>query len=476
MAYGITPTGFVKKTFAEFKQELESDWLTVFPNADLDPDGEIGQRIAMRAQQSADIWDLAQELYTMNNPNEATGASQDNLYGNRGLTRIDASPTTIKDALHWGSAGTAIAAGSKAKQSSTLKVFSLQASVTISNSLCRQLRLAVEAPSNGKAYNIRFDSMDFPVTAGPSDTKDSIGAAYVAILGTWIEYAAGILTLHPLDGAGHQRDFYPNSFTSLDVISYANAGEYSCDSDGSFPAPIGTLDTIVTPISGWSSVSNPYAGVTGREVETDTEFRIRQNQYFNVGKATDAAIQGALMNNVTGIISASVYSNREDYAVDGQEPHSTECVVEGGADADVAQQILDTIAAGIKPVGDSLVDLPDSQGRTQHIRFSRPIQALIWVKVQYSLNTEEAFPVGGVQGIKDAIVAWALVRYRTGVNVYRRELLTPINTIPGLGDVIVTLGNSQTYTPPSSYDAVDLPMGRRTTAVFDATRITVVSL
>lgn len=79
---------------------------------------------------------------------------------------------------------------------------------------------------------------------------------------------------------------------------------------GPIPVPIGTLTEIVTPIAGWQSITNFKAGVTGRDVETDAELRIRRANSLRVlGNATVEAIRSRLLQEVPGVSSVTIFEN-----------------------------------------------------------------------------------------------------------------------------------------------------------------------
>jgi hypothetical protein len=69
----LQPTGFIKKTLAEIKSELETEYKELFGNdIDLDDKGPIGQLISIQSKKFADLWDLAEEIYTSRDVTQAT--------------------------------------------------------------------------------------------------------------------------------------------------------------------------------------------------------------------------------------------------------------------------------------------------------------------------------------------------------------------------------------------------------------------
>ena len=476
MSYGVTATGFVRPTLAEILTRLNTAASTIWPGIDLEADGKWGQLAGLWSKEMADAWDCAQEIYTSRNVNEATGASLDNILAELGMQRIDAAPTTIYHALLWGTSGTVIAAGKKARQSSSLLDCTLESAVTISSSMPMAAKLELADPSGSTTYSVVLNAVTVATTA---TSKDAAGNSLASIINFSsfpgsASYSSGILAITGVTDIATSATFSLGTLVNMTISAVANAGTFHCDTEGPYPFPAGTLDTIMNPVTGWDSISNPLAGVTGRNSETDSEFRARSFSFYATGKATQEAIRQAILNQVTGIVSCSVTSNRTDVAdADGRPAHSFEVLVEGGTNADIAAVIWDTCPAGIAIHGSITEAVADSEGHTQYVKFSRPSYAYIWVKVQRAFNPEEVYPTDGDAQIKANIVAWALSTYRSGKNVYRRDIMTPINAVPGLGDVIVLLGNTTDGSVPSSYSAVDLAMGATVLPQFDVSRITV---
>ncbi len=79
---------------------------------------------------------------------------------------------------------------------------------------------------------------------------------------------------------------------------------------GPIPVPANSLNTILTPVAGWISLTNYEAGITGREQETDTELRIRRLNSLRVqGAATVEAIRARLLQEVPNVTSVTIFEN-----------------------------------------------------------------------------------------------------------------------------------------------------------------------
>lgn len=99
--------------------------------------------------------------------------------------------------------------------------------------------------------------------------------------------------------------------TNLNITAQATPVIFLSQDFGPIVAPINTLTEILTPISGWISINNPKAGLTGRLIETDAELRIRRNNSLRLlGAGTVESIRARLLQQVPGVTSAFVFENR----------------------------------------------------------------------------------------------------------------------------------------------------------------------
>lgn len=104
--------------------------------------------------------------------------------------------------------------------------------------------------------------------------------------------------------------FSCSSGANLSIIYRASPITFLSQNYGPIPCPVGTLTNIVTPISGWQSITNLQAGSTGTFVETDAQLRIRrQNSIKLLGSATVEAITAGLLQKVPGVTSTTVFEN-----------------------------------------------------------------------------------------------------------------------------------------------------------------------
>ena len=99
--------------------------------------------------------------------------------------------------------------------------------------------------------------------------------------------------------------------TNLSITSQSSPVTFLSQDFAPIAAPVNTLVEILTPISGWNSINNPKAGVTGRFIETDSELRIRRNNSIRLlGAGTVESIRARLLQQVPGVTSAFIFENR----------------------------------------------------------------------------------------------------------------------------------------------------------------------
>jgi len=477
MAYGVTIAGFVSKDLQTIISEIQTDFQTAFgQDIDVSIESVSGQLIRAIAKREADLWDLAQAVYSGFNPDSASGNALDGVCANVGIYRLPAVPTTVPVILY-GTVGTVILAGHLVSQSQTQKQFVITESVTIDGSNVGDAQVSVEA-HNATTYTITVNGVDYTYLSDGTATVNEIVAGLLSALSTATEVATtnngdGTFRIYASDGT----TFFTLAVgTYLTISSQGAIGDYEAVIAEALSVPSATIVTIVTPISGLSSISNITTGTVGRTLETDEDLRVRRRTSLQGrGKATEEALRAGVLQNVPNVDSCFVVSNRTDATDgDGRSPHSFEVVVVGGDEQEIADIIWQYMPAGIQPVGDITKTVTDSTGASQTVKFSRPTSIYVWVDIEQNLYSEEAFPINGATLEKDAIIAWALENLTVGTDVIRQRLNIPIYEIPGIGNVTILLGTSvDPLTPPVSYGAVDITIGSTEIANLDQSRIAV---
>jgi len=480
----IDASGFRKKTLAEIRAELEADALALGFD-DLSPDGPIGQIISIAAKREADVWEGAQELYASLDKDQASGLALDRIFGQIGLIRLSATPARVSDVLLWLDFGAlvSVAAGSQVKASTQPMTYDLETTIIQASSTTgpfRAVRLSLTTFVVGDALSVTLDGTAYTYTVQTGDTEaDALGTLANSIeAGAFGQYGSAEYEL--IAGDHYLRIEGAPSFTlTAKSVHFtgsqsAQAGIFVASSVGTQPVPSGTLDTIVTPVSGWDEVEQPSAGVDGTDTETDTAFRLRAAQGFRSGTGTETAIRDALYL-VDGVSRVFVKSNRDTATDgDGRPAKSFEAIVVGGTDADVATAIWDTMPAGIQPYGSTSYSVTGEDGAAHAVGFSRPVPKYAHVEVTLVATDPDGGPVGDYeQAIKDAVSLYGNANFDLGDNFTLQKLFAPIYSVPGIYSATVRIATTATAAGSPSWSSSNILVAAREYLTFDSARVTV---
>lgn len=480
----IDASGFRTKTLAEIRAELEAAALSLGFD-DLSPDGPIGQIISIASKREADVWEGAQELYASLDKDQASGTALDRIFGQIGLVRLSATAARVSDVLLWLDFGVlvSVAAGSQVKSATQPMTYDLESTVSQAASATgpfRAVRLSLDALTVGNVLSVTLDGTAYTYTVQTGDTEsDAIGTLANSIMAGAFGLI-GSAVYESIAGDHYIRIEGAPSFTltafSADWTGYqsAQAGIFVASSVGTQPVPAGTLDTIVTPVSGWDEVEQPAAGTDGTDTETDTAFRLRAARGFRSGTATETAIREALYL-VDGVSKVFVKSNRDMVTDgDGRPAKSFEAIVVGGTDADVATAIWETMPAGIRPYGVSSYSVTGEDGVSHAVGFSRPVSKYAHVEVTLVATDPDGGPVGDYeQEIKDAVSLYGNANFDLGDNFTLQKLFAPIYSVPGIYSVTLRIATTATAAGSPSWSSSNILIAAREYLTFDSARVTV---
>jgi hypothetical protein len=173
----------------------------------------------------------------------------------------------------------------------------------------------------------------------------------------------------------------PAGSTAIDVNGYIYATtdaatipasgtvdvQFTCQTTGQIACGIGELNQIYRAVPGWDAVTNAAPGSVGVDVEKRIAFETRRKQSVaRNARNQDGATLAALLAT-TNVLDAYVWSNRTAAAVIkgatsvSVAAHSIWICVYGGADADVAEAILNTYNPGCNFNGSTTYTVYDSE-------------------------------------------------------------------------------------------------------------------
>lgn len=240
--------------------------------------------------------------------------------------------------------------------------------------------------------------------------------------------------------------------------------QFECTEFGPVEVPPGTLTIRETSVAGWSAVTNPDPGTIGADVETDSDYRLRQEADIAAsGSASQPALVSAL-REVPGVVSVTVLGNDTDATVSAVPPHSFEAILEGGDDGEIAAVIFAEKTVGDGTSGSTVRTVRSPDGLDFQVRFTRP--GSVNMHVAISIRTTSDYP--GDTTFKAALVSWANLFHTPGADVSPSRVGSQAFATPGVYDVVsCTVGT--TFPGGTAMVPVDV----RSRAVFASARITV---
>ena len=264
----------------------------------------------------------------------------------------------------------------------------------------------------GEDIYLENDSMDYEYISAIAlkmyDTLNSIVYVYnsrspVTAIGSGLDTVIK---------SGVVQDISGNNWNLPSNITIPEEGEIEvsaiCTVLGSISALVGDINKIATPQLGWISVTNKVNAVLGQPVETDAQLRARQ------AVSTALPSQTLLEGTIAGIVSVEGVTRQRVYENDtndnseteenpyGLPAHSITAVVEGGLDADIAEQIYIRKGVGCLTNGTTEVQVINKYDITTPIRFYRP--SYVDVDITVNIKKYAGYTDNVVDNIKNNIL------------------------------------------------------------------------
>ena len=238
---------------------------------------------------------------------------------------------------------------------------------------------------------------------------------------------------------------------------------------GPVVAQAGTLTVIDTPVTGLTRTKNLSDADLGRLVESDSDYRIRRDDELQKSGASTVEAIRTRLKTVEGVQEAIVFQNTTLVTDgDGRPAKSIQAFVDGGADQDIGDELWLSVAGGIETYGDIPVNVVDSQGLTQVLNFSRPVEKLVYIELDITKDVG-VFPSDGEDVIKAAAVTYGdSLKIGESVLVYPKLLPAIVKGVDGIIDIAIRIGLT---TSPTLDDNLDFAANER--AKFDTSRILV---
>ena len=195
-------------------------------------------------------------------------------------------------------------------------------------------------------------------------------------------------------------------FTDADAV-LPSSGTASvpahCGIRGQAWAAAGTITRILSPVSGWTGVTNPEASTTGLAADSDAAVRNRIRAAMALRGTSSPDAMAAAVSQVPNVRKVKIYSNPTDETdARGIPAHSIAPVVLGGAANALAEAIGETCPPGIPTWGSASGAYTPPGGTEETVYFTRA--AGIQVTAVIQLVPLEGFFLSAVAGtISDAV-------------------------------------------------------------------------
>lgn len=488
---GVTPQGFVMPQLTDVQADVNDTLKSKFgAGINLEPEAFFGQISGIWSERESNIWQAMQDVYNSQDPDQAFGASLDNVGALRGIPRLNARASTVQNYKLFGTAGTTIPGTTTqfAVANQPANVFALAATVTlVAGQNCIQTLTLTGVPVSG-TFDLILNGSQVTInwndSAATIQTKirtlnfasgcvvtGSLAGGLVTV--TFAGAATGGLMVQPMFAVTNDSlvTSSPSAISVVPAITQAGIDQANVNLTATATGPIvanaGTLTTIATPLSGLTAGLNVQDAIVGMNVEEDNAYRARMAQEIQIaGAGTVEAIRAKLLQ-VPGVTSAIVFENYKKVVdFNGLPPSSFQAFVMGGTDEDIANAIWASKPAGIEPFGNVEFTITDSQGLQHQIFFSRPTQVLIYVTANLTVDLD--YPSDG-----DATVKQALVDYINSLGQGKElivipKLISSIANIAGIQDAVLLVG---TTAGPTLSD--NIPISIQQIAVGDTGRVVV---
>lgn len=450
---GLTEAGFETKRLTEIVTELQSNAQTVFQ--DLVPVGDIvdtsasstiGRFINLFGFQFSDLWELAQQVYAAFDPNSSSGIALDNLVALNGTVRRAASSTRA-DAVVWGNQNVNIPEGVQLKAVNGDE-YTIEEGVTLNLSENIGLILTLPSVVTGTTYSLSITRANTTLTYSKTATGSDTVATILNYFYTQISSSA---FFNSSVTATELRIESASIYVSLSVVTNFQVNKIKARAKavnvvtGALPLDANSLNTILTPILGWDSVTNPFIGVVGDEEETDDELRARfsLNKYISAININES-LYSALINIDSVQEVRIVENNTNAYVAEFDLPgHSFKPIVLGGGAADIAQAIWLNQPLGISSEGNTEYEITDSQGFPHTIKFERPEPVPIYISME--IESTGDIPATAETTIKASLIEY-FSKMKLGEEIVYSRLFTPINETEGFQINDLTMGTSPSPT------------------------------
>lgn len=396
----LDKNGFQRPTYDELVEQLSDKWKELFgDNANTESNSVGGIFIRVIGFFQNQLYLLAESVYNSQFLDSASGNTLDQLAGNAGYTR-HAAQAGIGKVRIYGDANYLVPEGTIFKTNDELEY------VTSSS-----IRLK--------------DTGNTTITLGDNQTITANDGKTIGIGESDLLYANG-------EGAKYNKPDELGSYVVLQVT------------------PVSEIQLVqIGEVSG------------GADIESDEDLRDRLEKANQ--EAPSSPYNGVIssVRNVNGVKSVKLVVNdtmETDSA--GNPPKTIHIYVDGGEQLDVANAILDSVAAGVQTYGGTQIGVPDIAGVVHPIFFDKPALVDVYAKIELEINDD--FPTDGLETIKQNVVDY-INGIGMGGTVYFSYIFRNIyDNVPGIEVAKVAIGTDKDKLSMADIELTDIQRANAT--------------
>lgn len=185
-------------------------------------------------------------------------------------------------------------------------------------------------------------------------------------------------------------------------------GTFYCVDHGAIEVAASTVTKIVTVVAGWDTVTNPAAGIVGRDRESDAELRDRMRSSVSINARGSLASIKSALSALDGVLDVEVLENATSTSVTKfgitMTSHSIAVCIMGGDDEDIAEAIYRKKDEGCATNGTTTVKYQAPDFPEQEYSYSIIRPTAVAFKMKITCYTESMLASAQTR-IKSALLA-----------------------------------------------------------------------
>lgn len=276
-----------------------------------------------------------------------------------------------------------------------------------------------------------------------------------------------------IENASTKDQFRLNADLEFDSNGYG-LGSFTAEESGAIDLPNDAVINIVTPMANLRAVYYTLGNsiLVGTDYETDSEFRERWELTSASSSAnTTEGLYKALLDLVETQSDIKIFENRTGSTVDGLPAHSQRIVLNSPYDDEtIAQVIFNSLVDGnmVGLQGSISVNVTDSEGSTETIKFDRATVQNVYLKATVGLKTNVSLATAGTEAKEKIMEYISKNKFDMGSKIYANMFISSLYEVESIARVTdIKISKNGT----SWVDYIELNSTQ--VASFDDSRITI---